>query len=177
MASKDQEGEPELEGKVALEGDLEDIEVAGSNLSTKQQRTMLETLKLAQQREDRPDFDPEVAHSVHKLSDFTPGPKRYARQQRITLTIRRAGRPEVKKTLTGYFLIEHRDQYDVHHQGRRVLVESDKTSFVVVGHYIDQKNILGRDLRKKSAEPITTLADTLGDLLGLEVLLEPQDKD
>lgn len=173
----DEEGEPGLEGEVGLEGDLEDVEVVGSNLSTKRQKSMLELLELAQKRVKSPDFDHKIEKSLHKLSDFTQNPTRYARQQRITLTIRRAGKPELKKTLTGYFVVEHRDQYDAYHQGRRVLVESDKTVFVVVGNYVDQKNILGRDLRKSGAEPITTLADTLNDLLGLEVLLEPEDKD
>ena len=177
------EGEQALEGMAGMEGELltpkpkRRRRKLGSNLSTKRQKSMLKLLELANDRTKEPDFDSKLLNSLHKLDDFAPCPTRYARQQRITLMIRRAGKPEVKKTLSGYLLFEHRDQYDTWLQGKRLLVESDKTSFVIIGHYIDQKNLIGRNLRKANAEPITSLADTLGDVLGLEVLLEPPDKD
>ena len=167
----DQEGEPGQEGSVGTEADP-----VGSNLSTKRQKSLLRALQLADARVKAPDFDPDLAKSLHKLSDFTPSPSRYARQQRITLTIRRAGKPEVKKTLSGYLIVEHRDQYDAYAGTKRILVESDKTSLIIIGHTIDQKNIIGRNMRKAKSEPITSLADTLGDVLGLEVLLELPDK-
>jgi hypothetical protein len=169
--SDEKEGDPGYEGSPGEEG-----EIVGSNLSTKRQKTMLELLELHDKRVKSPDLDPTLEKSIHKLDDFAPSPTRYARRQRLQLVIKRAGKPEVKKALSGYVLVEHRDQFDAHDGKRRVLVESDKTSFVIIGHYIDQKNVIGRNMRKSGIDPITTLADTLSDLLGAEVLITDPDK-
>ena len=171
--SDQEEGRFGLEGEISLEGELsseedtpEDAPIkAGSNLSTRRQKKMLELLDLVGQRVKEPDFNSKLETSVHKLNDFTLKPATYARQQRITLTVSRAGRPEIKKNLSGYVLVEHRDQFDTHAAGQRILVESDKTVFVIVGHVVDQKNIIGRNMRKTGVEPISTLRDTLSDFL------------
>ena len=171
------EGEPIEEGEFSQEGALaqEGQPSKKKKLSTKQQKKMLAALDLADQKVQEPSFDPKTVKSIHTLNDFSPNPTRYARRQRLKITISRAGKPEVKKNITGYLLFEHRDVYDTHAAGRRIQVESDKTTIVIVANFVDIKNVIGRNLRKAGMEPVTTLKDTLIDGLGLDIELEGPD--
>jgi hypothetical protein len=101
--SDEKEGDPGYEGSPGEEG-----EIVGSNLSTKRQKTMLELLELHDKRVKSPDLDPSLEKSIHKLDDFAPSPTRYARRQRLQLVIKRAGKPEVKKALSGDKLCNYR---------------------------------------------------------------------
>lgn len=169
----EQEGEHGLEGSIGLESG----ELVGSNASTKRQKSMLELLELHDKRIKSPDFDPKLEKSIHKLDEFAPSPTRYARRQRFTLTVKRGTQVQTKKVLTGYTLVEHTDLFDMHDGQRRVHVQSDKTSVIIIGHYIDQKNVIGRQARKAGVKPITSLADTLEDLLSVSGLGESLSKD
>ena len=137
-------------------------------MSKKKKESMLEALELASLKTTEPEFDPVLAKSIHKLDDFAPSPTRYVRQQRIKLVLSKGGKNFFKKDLTSYQLIEHRDQYDTRDpEERKILVESDKTTTIIIAHSIDQKNLIGRAMRKAGATPIASIKETLLSALAL----------
>ena len=70
--------------------------------------------------------------------------------------------------MSGYQLLCHRDQFVTEDpEKRKLLVESDEMTYVLIATKHDIKNLIGRTMRKAGAEPITSLAETLSSAAAL----------
>ena len=145
-------------GKISWEGGSGDGSSSSMSAAVGEARTRLES----------PALDPETEKSIHKITDYSPNAGRYVRQQRLQLIIKQGRNTILKVPISAYQVLQHRDQFDTRDSDeRKLLVESDETTLVVIATQHDAKNIIGRSFRKQGAEPISTLDDTLRKAAGL----------
>jgi len=83
-----------------------------------------------------------------------------------------------KETLSGFHIMQHRDQYATEDaENRKLRVESDETTYVIIATKHDMQNALGRRMRKRKAEPIVSLEEMLSKLACLGSTAEGEDDD
>lgn len=146
-------------GKVRWEDDGEPAGVSGSKDPEQSMQAAVGELR---ERPAEAPLKPKSEKTVHKLDDYSPGTGRYVRQQRMQLIIKHGHDTVIKIPISSYNLLEHRDQYDTRdNEHRKMLVESDETTLVLVATQHDPKHLVGRSFRRRGATPISTLSEAL----------------
>jgi len=141
-------------------------------------KSMADAVGEVRERLGEPANDPKAAGSLLKLTDFSPTAGRYVKQRRVTLSIKVGHDVVFKETLSGFHVMQHRDQYATEDaENRKLRVESDETTYVIIATKHDMQNALGRRMRKRKAEPIVSLEEMLSKLACLGSTAEGEEDD